>query len=77
MSKVIVVSDTVYSDLQKLKKDASFSKMIETLIQSTGKKGDIAQLESFFGVLNKRNAAAWKKEINLGRRAFGKSRLGK
>ena len=33
MPKVIVVSDTVYSELQKMKKDTSFSKMIEALIR--------------------------------------------
>ena len=74
MSRVIVVSDTVYSELQKMKKDASFSKMIESLIQGSGKKGDIGQLERFFGILSKEDANAWKKEINQGRRAFGKSR---
>lgn len=75
MSKVIVISDTVYSELQRMKKDTSFSKMIEALIQGKGNRGDIGQLEKFFGVLSKRDAAAWKKEVNQGRRAFGKSRL--
>jgi len=75
MSKVIVISDTVYSELRKMKKDTSFSKMIEALIQSNDKKGDIGQLERFFGVLSMKDAASWKKEVNRGRRAFGKSRL--
>ena len=75
MSKVIVVSDIVYSELQKMKKDTSFSKMIEALIQGTRSRGDIGQLERFFGVLSKKDAAAWKKEVSQGRRSFGKSRL--
>lgn len=74
MPKVIVVSDTVYSELQRMKKDTSFSKAIEALIQGNDKKGDIGQLERFFGVLSKKDAAAWKKEVAQGRRAFGKSR---
>ncbi len=75
MSKVIVVSDTVYSELRRMKKDTSFSKTIEALMQGNGNKGDIGQLERFFGALGKKDAAAWKKEVNQGRRAFGKSRL--
>lgn len=36
---------------------------------------DIEQLERFFGTLNRKDAAKWKKEVNQGRHAFGKSRL--
>ena len=75
MSKVIVVSDTVYVELQKMKKDTSFSKMIEELIQGRGNKGDIGQLERLFGTLNKKNATSLKKEVNQSRRSFGKNRL--
>ena len=75
MPKVIVVSDTVYGELRRMKKDTSFSKIIEALIQGKESKVDIGQLERFFGTLNIKDAAAWKKEVNQGRRAFGKSRL--
>lgn len=74
MSRVIVVSETVYSELQKMKKNESFSKTIEALIKSKRKKGDISQLESLFGSLNKKKASAWKTEIMTKRRAFGNSR---
>ncbi len=75
VSRVIVVSETVYSELQKMKKNESFSKTIEALIKGKGSKGDISQLEGLFGSLNKKSATAWKKEVNAGRRAFGKSRF--
>ena len=70
-----MVSDIVYSELRKMKKDLSFSKMIEELIQGRGKKGDINQLEKFFGTISDSDAAIWKKEVTDGRRASGKSRL--
>lgn len=49
--------------------------MIEELIQGRGKKGDINQLEKFFGTISDSDAAIWKKEVTDGRRASGKSRL--
>ena len=75
VSRVIVVSETVYSELQKIKKKESFSKAIEALIKGKTQKGDIAQLEGFFGTLNKKDASSWKGEITRSRRAFGKTRL--
>ena len=75
MSRVIVISDKVYADLQKIKKNESFSKAIEALIESSTSKGDIAVIERFFGVLSKENSSAWKKEINRSRKSFGSSRL--
>ena len=75
VSRVIVVSETVYTELQKIKKKDSFSKAIEALIKSKKQKGDIAQLESFFGILNKKNASSWKTEVSRSRRTFGKARL--
>jgi predicted CopG family antitoxin len=75
MSRVIVVSEIVYSELQKIKKRESFSKAIEALIKSKTQKGDIAQLESFFGILNKKDGSSWKEEVTRSRRAFGKTRL--
>ncbi|MCL5440386.1 MAG: antitoxin [Candidatus Marsarchaeota archaeon] len=75
MSRVIVVSETVYNELQKIKNRESFSKTIEALIKCKGKKGDIAKLEEFFGILNKKEGVSWKGEVNRSRRTFGKSRL--
>ena len=60
MSRVIVVSETVYSELQKIKKNESFSKAIEELIKDKMQKGDISQLESFFGTLDKKGGSSWK-----------------
>lgn len=74
-SRVIVVSETVYSELQKIKKNESFSKAIEELIKDKMQKGDISQLESFFGTLDKKDGSSWKGEVNRSRRAFGKTRL--
>jgi predicted CopG family antitoxin len=68
MSKVIAVSDTVYSELQKMKNGYSFSKMIESLIQNKKRKGDISKLEQFFGVLSKEDAKEWLNEVNAGRK---------
>jgi predicted CopG family antitoxin len=68
MSKVIAVSDTVYSELQKMKNGYSFSKMIESLIQNKKRKGDISELEQFFGILNKKDAKEWLNEVNAGRK---------
>lgn len=68
MSKVIVVSDDVYTELQRMKKDSSFSKIIEYLIQGKNRRGDIAELKKFFGVLNKKDAKLWLKEVEEGRK---------
>ena len=62
------MSDTVYSELEKMKKGSSFSKMIESLIQNKKRKGDISKLEQFFGILSKKDAKEWLNEVNVGRK---------
>jgi predicted CopG family antitoxin len=67
VAKQIAISDDVYQLLLGMKgDDKSFSDVIRTM---AGKKkngirrGDIANLEKFFGILSKKKADAWKKEI--------------
>ncbi len=69
MVKVISISDNVYSELEKMKNGASFSKFIESLIEKAKKRGDIANMERFIGILTGEEAADWKKEIKERRRS--------
>ena len=62
MVRVISLSDRAYGLLLKLKKNNSFSKVIEELVEKNSEKGDISKLEKFFGVLSDKNAELWTKE---------------
>ncbi len=70
--RVISISDEVYEELSMVKDGKSFTQVIKALLKggagTAGRRGDVANLERFFGVLNKKDAGAWKKEVAEGRR---------
>ncbi len=75
MTKIISLSDAVYLQLVKLKKERSFSKTIEALINRGAENGGISKIKKLFGTIDKKRAGAWIREIETSRAAAGKSRV--
>lgn len=75
MTKIISLSDQVYLQLSKLKKERSFSKTIAELLNMGVGKRDISAIKKLFGTIDKKRAGAWIKEIETTRAAAGKSRV--
>ncbi|MDE1850737.1 MAG: hypothetical protein KGH54_03015 [Candidatus Micrarchaeota archaeon] len=74
MSKLIVVSDMVYQELEKAKgKNLSFSKIIAILIESYKKSSDTRK---YAGSLKNVKVDAWIKEVEEGRRKGFKRSFG-
>ena len=76
MVRIISISDEVYDELKEIKEGRSFTKVIGALlVSSKNRKGNgTKNLEKFFGTIDNKTAKAWMKEIDEGRRSFGKSR---
>jgi predicted CopG family antitoxin len=75
--RIISISDEVYMQLSSIKQGRSFTMVIKSLLaERQSKKGDIKELEKFFGIITKEEADKWKKEVREGREKFGKSRFG-
>lgn len=69
-----MVSDEVYEMLSEEKGDESFSELIKKRFGKKGRgKGDISRLRRFFGTIDDKTAEAWKREIERGRKSFGRS----
>jgi predicted CopG family antitoxin len=75
MTKIISLSDQVYLQLVKLKKERSFSKTIAELLDKNSGNGDISKIKKLFGTIDKKRTKAWIKEIEAGRSSAGKSRV--
>jgi len=73
MVRVISISDEVYMELSAIKNGRSFTEVIKSLVEGKEKKvqrrGDIANLEKFFGIISKKDGDAWQKEVLERRRA--------
>ncbi len=77
MVRVISISDEVYMQLYNIKEGRSFTQVIRSLLaERTDKKGSAKELERFFGIITKGEADKWKKEIEEGRKNFGRNRPG-
>jgi predicted CopG family antitoxin len=63
MTKIISLTNEVYEKLKKLKKNMSFSKEIDELIEKSSEKGDVRNLRKFMGVWTKTEATAFQKEV--------------
>ena len=74
MTKIISLSDQVYLQLVKLKKERSFSKTIEELLKIGAGKRDISEIKRLFGTIDKKRAGSWIKEIEASRAVAGKHR---
>jgi predicted CopG family antitoxin len=76
MSKLIAVSDDVYSTLYKMKGSGdSFSKVIvKTITAYQSRKKDISDLA---GVLKDKDVSTWLKEVEEGRKRSFKRKMTK
>lgn len=75
MTKVISISNNTYENLSKIKNEKSFSEVINYLINKETAKGDINNLEKFFGKWEGRNTKKLESEISALRKTFGENRL--
>jgi predicted CopG family antitoxin len=55
--RIISISDEVYMQLSSIKQGRSFTMVIKSLLaERQSKKGDIKELEKFFGIITKEEA---------------------
>lgn len=71
MSKLIAVTDEIYSQLSKMKGKRSFSEELRELIEKEQRRKDISAL---FGSLKGVDTKQWEKEIEEGRKKWYKKR---
>ncbi len=76
MTKIISLTDAVYMKLKGLKKNKSFSREIDELLESSSKKGDVKELMKYFGSWSKAEGERFQREIARSRkravpRSFG------
>ncbi len=69
MTKIVSLTNEVYSTLKRMKKNKSFSEEIKELIVRAGTKGDVKELRKFMGVWSKEDAKAFSKEITAARKS--------
>ncbi len=75
MTRIISLSDEVYMQLTKIKKERSFSKTIADLLKNSGGDKGVSSIRRLFGTIDKRRAKTWIKEIENERAAAGRARV--
>jgi predicted CopG family antitoxin len=63
MTKIISLTNEVYTKLKKLKKNRSFSQEINELIEKSNTKGEVSSFRNFMGTWSKAEAKAFQKQI--------------
>lgn len=63
MTKIISLTNEVYTELKKLKKNKSFSQEIKELIEKSNKKGDIKEILKFHGIWTKEEGRKFQEQI--------------
>lgn len=69
MTKIISLTNEVYGKLKKLKKNRSFSKQINELIEKAEVKNNVKDLREFLGLWGKAEAKSFLKEIESSRKS--------
>ncbi len=74
MTKIISLTDAVYTKLKGIKKNKSFSREIDELLENSSKKGDVKELMKYFGSWSRAEGERFQKEIAKSRkRALSRS----
>ncbi|MGD0729014.1 MAG: antitoxin VapB family protein [Candidatus Micrarchaeaceae archaeon] len=68
MTKIISLTNEVYDKLKKLKKNKSFSKQINELLERSNLKGDINEILKYSGVWTKEEGKKFQEEISRSRK---------
>lgn len=63
MTKIISLTNDVYSKLKKIKGSRSFSQEINELIDKSNTRGDVKSLRKFMGVWSKEEGERLQKQI--------------
>ncbi len=68
MTKIISLTNEVYNELKRLKKDKSFSKQIKELMEKSEVKNSVTNLRQFLGLWGESEAKLFLKEVEKSRR---------